>query len=237
MYFALLEPETTTYTFGGAATAGAVVKWFKDELGGVEQSVESLAKGGANLDAYAQLDAHAAPLPPGADGLLMLPYFMGERSAIWDTNARGTLIGLTLYHTRAHVYRAFLESVAYALRHNIEAGQEAGYTLDEELLVVGGGAKSSLWSQMMANVTGRPVLAAASGGEAALGDAMLAALGVGLCDESSLPGWVTNADLYKRYEPDAVASEVYDRYFEQYKELYTNLQGRFAELAKLAPGG
>ena len=231
----VLDPAMT-YTFGGAATAGAVVKWFKDELGGVERMVERWTEGGANLDAYAQLDARAASLPPGADGLLMLPYFMGERSPIWDTNARGTLLGLTLYHTRAHLYRAFLEGVAYALRHNIDTGRGAGYDLDPQLLVVGGGAKSALWNTIMASVTQMPVQAAAKGGEAALGDAMLAALGTGLIGEADLPAWVNTADLYTRFEPDPHDAAVYGRYFEQYKGLYNDLKERFAAVAALGEG-
>jgi xylulokinase len=230
----VLRPETMTYTFGGAPTAGAVVKWFRDELGGVERAVEAWTEGGANLDAYAQLDAGAAGLSPGADGLLLLPYFMGERSPIWDPDARGTLIGLTLYHSRAHLYRAFLEGVAYALRHNIEAGRSAGYGLNETLLLVGGGAKSRLWTQIIASVTNMPVLAAAEGGEAAFGDAMLAALGVGIVDEAGLRGWASTADLYRRYDPDPHDAAIYERYFQQYTGLYADLKERFAAMAKLS---
>ena len=225
----VLHPETTTYTFGGASTAGAVVKWFRDELG--RSTGEGLASG-ARLETYAELDAQAARLPAGSDGLVLLPYFMGERSPIWDARARGTLVGLTLFHTRAHVYRAFLEGVAYALRHNIEAGQKAGYPLDRELSVVGGGAKSELWSRIMASVTGRPVRAAAAGGEAALGDAMLAALGVGLADERGLEGWVGSSDLYRHHAPEPRDAAVYDRFFEEYVALYAALKPRFAALAE-----
>jgi xylulokinase len=229
----VLRPETTTYTFGGASTAGAVVKWFRDELG---RPAEAGAGSGARLESYADLDARAARLPAGSDGLLLLPYFMGERSPIWDARARGTLVGLTLFHTRAHVYRAFLEGVAYALRHNIEAGQRAGYPLDRDLSVVGGGAKSELWSSILASVTGRPVRAAAAGGEAALGDAMLAALGVGLADEARLEGWVGSAELYRRHAPEPRDAAVYDRFFEEYVALYAALKPRFAALAERTAG-
>jgi xylulokinase len=232
----VLHPEAVTYTFGGASTAGAVVKWFRDELGLAEQAVERWTAAGARLDAYALLDAAAARLPAGAQGLVMLPYLMGERSPIWDVDARGTLAGLTLFHTRAHVYRAFLEGVAYALRHNIEAGQRAGYPLDPELRVVGGGARSELWSRIMASVTGRPVLAAAAGGEAALGDAMLAAVGVGLASPDRLEAWVGADALYRRSDPDPAEAATYDRYFEQYLGLYADLRPRFAALAALGQG-
>jgi ribulokinase len=227
----VLDPATTTYTFGGAATAGGAIKWFRDQLGGVEQAVERWTRGGANLDAYAQLDARAATVPPGSDGLLVLPYLMGERSPIWDVHARGTILGLTLFHTRGHLYRAFLEGVAYALRHNMDAGRAAGYPLNPELLLVGGTAKSRLWTQVIADVTGYPVLAADSGGEAALGDAMLAALGVGLADEDAIAGWVEAAALYRRFEPDPAAAATYARTFPHYVGLYEDLRERFALLA------
>jgi ribulokinase len=231
----VLDPETTTYTFGGASTAGAVVKWFRDELGGIEAAVERWTSDGARLDAYAQLDARGARVPAGADGLLFLPYLMGERSPIWDPHARGTLIGLTLFHTRAHLYRAFLEGVAYALRHNIEAGRAAGYPLDSELMLVGGVAKSRLWTQVMADVTGYPILAAERGGEAALGDAMLAAVGVGLTDRDAIRGWVHNADLYRRYEPNAETAAVYEGGYAQYVGLYQDLRARFSQMAGAGP--
>lgn len=218
----VLRPERTTYTFGGASTAGAVAKWFRDELGRAD---------------YGVLDAEAARIPAGAEGLLMLPYLMGERSPIWDARARGTLVGLTLFHTRAHVYRAFLEGVAYALRHNVEAGARAGYPLDPELRVVGGGAKSELWCRIMASVTGRPVMAASAGGEAALGDCMLAAIGVGLATDDQLQSWVGTEDLYRRFEPVPAETAVYDRYFEQYVGLYRDLKDRFAALAEIAQRG
>lgn len=231
----VVDAEHTTYTFGGASTAGAAAKWFRDELGQVEQAVErwTAEATGTALNAYAQLDAAAERVPPGADGLLVLPYLMGERSPIWDANARGSVVGLTLFHTRAHLYRAFLEGVAFALRHNIEAGRDANYPLDDQLLVVGGGAKSKLWTQIMADVTGYPVLAADSGGEAALGDAMLAALGVGLADATSIRGWVESAALYRRFDPDAAAAARYDALFPHYVGLYGDLRERFAALAQL----
>jgi xylulokinase len=230
----VLHPESTTYTFGGASTAGAVAKWFRDELGRAEQAVERWTAGGAGLTAYGLLDAEAARIPAGSEGLLMLPYLMGERSPIWDARARGTLVGLTLFHTRAHVYRAVLEGVAYALRHNIEAGVRAGYPLDPDLSVVGGGAKSELWARIMASVTGRPVRAAVAGGEAALGDCMLAGLGVGAVSEDRLADFVGSADLYRNYAPDSGDAATYDRYFPEYVALYAALKPRFAALAALA---
>lgn len=223
----VVRPREMIYSFGGAATAGAVVKWFRDELGAAEQAAASTL----GLDAYRLLDLQAEDVPPGSDGLIVLPYFMGERSPIWDPAARGTVVGLTLYHTSAHLYRAFLEGVAYALRHNIETALQVGYTLRDEMVVVGGGAKSRVWVQIMADVTGREVLVAAHGGEAAMGDAMLAALAVGLVDERGLKGWVR---LKEPVRPRPEVTEMYQRYYEHYVGLYQDLKGRFAAMAALA---
>jgi ribulokinase len=231
----VLAPDRHTYTFGGAATAGAVPAWFRDQLGGVERAVEAWTADIGGPDAFAQLDARAAAVAPGSDGLLMLPYLMGERSPIWDPDARGTITGLTLLHTRAHLYRAALEGVAFALRHNVESARQTGYALDDVLRVVGGGARSELWMQIMADVTGMPV-SAARGGEAAFGDAMLAAMGVGLANEDDLEGWVDTADLHRRREPDPVAMARYDELYPHYVGLYHDLKDRFAALARLGEG-
>ena len=132
---------------------------------------------------------------------MFLPYLMGERSPIWDGKASGAFVGLTLYHKREHLYRAVLEGVTFALRHNIEAGATAAAALDEELIVVGGAAHSDLWMQIIADVTGRPVLTIEQDVEAAMGAALLAAYGVGLITAADVrAGWVT---LAPRAKPDA----------------------------------
>ncbi len=107
---------------GGTATAGSLTRWFRDQFGQAE--VEVQRAGGE--DAYTNLARLAASAPPGSNGLVVLPYFYGERTPIHDPLARGMIFGLTLNHTRADVYRALLESVGYAIRHNLEAMQAEG---------------------------------------------------------------------------------------------------------------
>jgi sugar (pentulose or hexulose) kinase len=129
-----------------------------------------------------------------AEGVLFLPYLMGERSPIWDAKASGAFAGLSLYHRRAHLYRAVLEGVTFALRHNIEAGARGAASLDEPLIVVGGAAHSDLWMQIIADVTARPVLTIAEDVEAAMGAALLAAYGAKLVSADDVRrGWVTLA--------------------------------------------
>jgi xylulokinase len=227
----VVEPDRLTYTFGGAATAGAVTKWFRDELGGVESAVEQWTADLGGPDAHAQLDARARRIPPGSEGVLMLPYFMGERSPIWDPDARGTITGLTLSHTKAHLYRACLEGVAFALRHNLDTGRAAGYQLDDVLHVVGGGAGSRLWCEIIASVTGLPVVAA-DGGEAAYGDAMLAAIGAGEAGTGEVAEWARDPAREQRIEPDPRAAETYDAVFPRYVGLYETLADHFAAAAE-----
>ncbi len=219
-------PERKVYTFGGAGTAGAIIRWFRDEFG----AAESALAGSNASKAYQFLDQAAEKIPPGSDRLLVLPYFMGERSPIWDTDARGTVLGLTLSHTRAHVYRAFLEGVAFALRHNMESGQAMGLSLDDTCVLVGGAAQSPLWRQILSDVTGFK-FTAVTGSEAALGNALLAGVGTGCVSSfEQIRHWLTfEAPTF----PDPHAARVYDRLFELYKNAYSDLKQTYRTLAEI----
>ncbi|BAS27882.1 FGGY-family carbohydrate kinase [Limnochorda pilosa] len=218
----VVDPMHTLYTFGGAATAGAVVRWFRDVLGRPEkEAAERLG-----VDAYSLLELESMQVPAGSDGLLVLPYFMGERSPIWDGNARGTVLGLSLYHSKAHLYKAFMEGVAFALRHNMESAP--GVDLDREMILVGGAAKSMVWPQIFADVTGFPVRTVEQDVEAPLGDALLAGLGTGVVDHpEALLGWLTYREPVR---PREELKPLYDHLFEEYKALYTSLKGNMARL-------
>jgi len=113
-----VNPHKEIYTWGGAATSGAIVRWFRDNFGQFEN--EAAQKMGIN--AFQLLDLEAEKVPSGSEGLLVLlvlPYFMGERAPLWDPKAWGAILGLTLYRTKAHLYRALMEAAAYSLRHSI----------------------------------------------------------------------------------------------------------------------
>jgi sugar (pentulose or hexulose) kinase len=218
---------TDTYTFGGAATAGGAEAWFRTQFCGPELAQESTGQGSA-VDL---LNRAAAKIPPGADGLVFLPYLAGERSPIWDGLASGSFVGLSLYHTRAHLYRAVLEGVAYALRHNIDAARAAMPDLDDRLVVVGGASKSDLWMQIIADVTGYQVQTIQQDVECAMGSALLAALGVGLVSpEQAQAGWVT---LLPRAIPDTVARGVYDRRYTIFTGLYPALRESMHQLRNM----
>lgn len=207
------------YIFGGAITAGASVSWFRDQFCAEEKQAAGLVPG---ADVHALMEQGAAGTPAGADGLLFLPYLMGERSPVWDAKASGAFVGLTLSHTRAHLYRAVLEGLAFALRHNMECGKQGAVRLDDELIVVGGAARSDLWMQIIADVTGYPVLTIEQEVEAPLGGALLAALASGAIDSvAEIQRWRT---LERRAQPDPQRQAHYDFLFEQYCALYGALK-------------
>ena len=219
---------------GGMSTTGALTRWFRDELGGVE-TIAELA-GGPN--AYAALADLAAAVPPGADGLVCLPYFAGERTPINDPDARGVFAGLTLSHTRGHLYRAALEGTAYGVRHNVETLTGMGAT-PRRLVAVGGGAQNHLWLQIVSDVTGlRQQLPARTIG-AAYGDAFLAGLATGLVPDLAALGrdWVAIASTI---EPDPRATARYDPYYRIYRSLYDHARDdlhRLASLGRSDPSG
>jgi xylulokinase len=125
---------------GGMATSGAITGWLRELFGSPD---------------YGELVELAAESGVGANGLLMLPYFAGERTPIMDPQARGVIAGLTLSHTRGDLYRAALEATGYGVRHNIEAIEAAGGDIGR-IVAVGGGTQGGLWTQVVSDITGRP---------------------------------------------------------------------------------
>ncbi|GAB4112697.1 MAG: FGGY-family carbohydrate kinase [Candidatus Caldatribacteriota bacterium] len=219
--------EEMIYTFGGAATAGGIVRWFRDQFGEKELAAEKELK----ISAYRLLDQEAEKISPGSEGLLLLPYFMGERSPIWDPDAKGTIIGLTLYHNRKHLYRAILEGVAYSLRHNIEAGLESGLKLAKDCIMVGGATKSPLWIKIFSDVTGFPIKTLKQDVEAPYGDALLAGVGTGAIDSyQKIKDWVQfNTPVY----PDKRVKKIYDQYFVEYIQAYELLKDMMKRLGRI----
>ena len=222
----VVNTATDLYVFGGAATAGAAVSWFRDQF--CQSDVEAARAQGR--DPHAVLDEAAALLPPGADGIVFLPYLMGERSPVWDSRASGAFVGLNLFHTRAHLYRAVLEGISFALRHNMEAGARGAAALDPRLIVVGGAAKSDLWMRIIADVSGYPVWTIREDVEAALGAARLAAIGCGMIQADDPDRWIT---LIERAQPDPDRARVYDAMFAVFAGLYPALKNSMHALAGL----
>jgi len=208
-----LEPDTYVVT-GGTATAGSLTKWFRDQFS--HQEVEAEQAGGDN--AYASLARLALGSPPGCRGVVVLPYFSGERTPLHDPDARGIIAGLTLTHTRADVYRAILESVGFAIRHNIEALRADGVTV-ERFLATGGGTYNLPWMQMISDIAGIIQHIPVQQIGASYGDAFLAGVGIGLfADTRQASRWVS---IGRVIHPDPERHEFYGVYYKLYRELYT----------------
>ncbi|MGH3658966.1 MAG: xylulokinase, partial [Micromonosporaceae bacterium] len=127
--------------FGAMVATGGILRWFRDEFGAGDGSSDGSGGGGsAGGDAFAALDELAGTAPPGAGGLVMLPYFLGERAPIWDSDARGAVVGLSMSTSRADLVRAILEGTAYGLAHNLAELAELGLR-PAALRIVGGGAR------------------------------------------------------------------------------------------------
>ena len=153
---------------GVTQAAGLSLRWFRDCFGAGEDD---------GRDPYERLTSDAAGIAPGADGVLWTPYLMGERTPHLDPNARGALIGLTASHTKAHIIRAILEGVAFSLRDSFTLFAEMGVPV-KIIRLGGGGARSSLWRQIQADVYGHEVEIVEAEEGAAYGAAILAGVGV-----------------------------------------------------------
>ena len=200
----------------GMATSGALTGWLRNISGGVP---------------YEQLTEEAAAVPPGSDALVVLPYFAGERTPLFDPRARGLISGLTLSHERGHLYRAMLEATAYGVRHIFESMREAGGG-GERLVAVGGGTRGGLWTQVVSDVTGRPQNLPEQTIGAAYGDCLLAARAVGLAEPGT--DWSTIATTI---EPNEENREVYDELYGVYRELYPATRELSHGLADMQKGG
>lgn len=203
-------------------TGGLSLTWFRDQFGAPE--VAEAARRG--VDAYDLLTQLAEGVPPGADGLIMLPHLMGAFSPEYEPRARGVFYGFTLAHGRAHFVRAILEAVAFMLRRNVELLARAG-AYASEIRSHGGGARSQLWCQIKADVTGLPVVTLAGEDAAVRGDAMLAGLAVGDFDDlDEACAAMIRED--RRYVPDARARATYETAYETYVNLFDALEPLFS---------
>jgi xylulokinase len=210
---AVASPLPGRWLLGGAmAATGSALEWLRRDVFGGALTLEALI-------------AEAAETPPGADGLVFLPYLAGERAPIHDPNARGALVGLTLAHRRGHVTRAVLEAAAYAIRHVAAPIAAAGVPVTE-LRVTGGPAHSDIWNQVKADVIGVPVAVPAVLETGVLGAAILGAAGVGVHpDLASAIGAMVRIELWLAPRPEFRA--VYDEGFAIYSALYPRLRPLF----------
>ena len=216
------DPATWLLENPGFVSGGGY-RWFRDHLG-----QEELARSDdVRVDVYELLNELAATAPPGSDGLVWLPCLMGAMAPEWNADARACWYGLTPAHGRAHLLRALLEGSAYALRDVLEAMRGAGVE-PERIVCVAGGARSELWRQIRADVTGVPVGVAADVETTARGAAMLAASGAGLHPSVADASAAMSREGGEPLLPDPERQAVYERSYGLYRALYDALRPVFA---------
>ncbi len=219
-----VDSEKTFVTVPTTLTGGQCIRWIRDQLGrsGIPVSDQDDKNG------YDQLNALAEPIPPGSDGLISLPFFMGERTPIWDANARAVLFGLTLSHGTGHIVRSMMEGVAFALYDSFQLIQDAGLDITYPMVLNEGGAASRLWRRIIADVFNVPIVLAKNRVGAPFGDAILAGVATGLFKDFSMAQeW---AEYIEPIEPDEKNHQLYMDYFQFYKNIYAHVKNDFVDL-------
>lgn len=233
-----IDPELRVHTFchavpgkwhvmGVMLSAGGSYRWLRDALCSEEKSLAARS----GRDPYEYMGEQAAKAPAGSEGLLFLPYLTGERTPYPDPDARGVFCGLTLRHGKEHIIRSVMEGVAFGLKDSFEILSGMGVEVSA-VRASGGGARSKLWRQIQASVTGQPhrLINVDEGGS--LGVALLAGVGTGV--------WATVEEACSAVIKDASSEaplpewqQVYAELYPLYRQLYAQLKGSFADLSRL----
>ncbi|HAF62219.1 MAG TPA: carbohydrate kinase [Anaerolineaceae bacterium] len=201
---------------GCMASSGSLIRWF------CEQCTPS--------EDYADLDQKAESIPAGSNGLILLPYFVGEKTPINDPLARGTWIGLTLSHTKAHMYRSILEGIAFGFNHHIQVLMQKNHEINR-IRVTNGGAHSILWRQIVTDVIGLPLEYVAHHPGSSLGAAFVAGKGTGVFQSwDEIERFINIADIS---QPDMGNHARYKHFFEIYVETYRALQALYPRLTEI----
>lgn len=233
-----IDPAGRVHTFCAAVpgaytvmsctlAAGLSLKWYRDTF----CQAECQAAKEMGVDPYVLLNEEAAQSPLGANRLLFLPYLMGERSPLLDSNARGAFVGLSAIHTRRDMLRAVMEGVMYSQRQNLDVLRGMKVAPDA-MLACGGGGTSPFWRQMMADMFQMPVRTVANREGPALGAAILAGVACGVYED--IPSACEKViRLNEAQQPDPERGAQYERYYRLYEKLYPAMKESFAELSQL----
>lgn len=215
------------HVMGVVLAAGGSFQWVRNHLGAAEIE-QAKARG---IDPYQLLTDQAAPVPPGSEGLVFLPYLTGERTPHFDPQARGGWVGLTVRHGRGHLIRAVLEGATFAMRDSLELIRAMGTDL-AEIRLSGGGARGPLWRQIQADVYGQDVVTINASEGPAFGVALLAQVGTGVYSTVAEACDAT-IRVEGRTPVDPAARAAYDRIYPIYRRLYDDLREANHALAAL----
>jgi xylulokinase len=206
-------------------STGQSMKWFSQQFG----QMENLIAGKLGIGPYEMFDLEAKKSPAGNSGVVYTPYLAGESSPIWDENARAALVGITSRTTRGDTIRAIMEGVCFSAYHNMTIFEEIGSPINE-FIVCGGPAKSQLWMQILADITGKVVRTTENEDAAPLGDAMLAGVACGLFKDFKQAA-ERNVKIRDSYHPNLQNKKIYDRLFEVYLHSYKNMRDDYHRIS------
>ena len=205
---------------GHQAAAASVYRWFRDEIGGRE----ILEAEKAGKDFFELMNEKVAAVPPGANGLIVMPYFASAATPRYNPDARGAIIGLTFAHSRFDLARAFMEGITMDMRDMLNAMKRSGVEITKAR-ILGGPTKSEIWNQIQSDIYGIPVDTLKVGDATVLGAAILGGVGAGVFS-SIEEGADRMVALDKRYEPDMKNHELYNNMYETYCRAYDGLDGK-----------
>lgn len=222
-----VDSENTYITVPTTTTGGQTLRYIRDHYSPLEIEAERTM----GINSYDLLNLEAQKVPVGSEGLLFLPFLMGERTPIWDVYARGVVFGLSLNHHKGHLIRAAMEGVAYALYDSFQLIKSAGIPIRYPLVLNEGGAKSQLWRRIITDVFNIETVLTRRRTGAPFGDAILAGVSTGVFTDFTIArDW---AEYIDPMEPIAANHERYMQYFGLFKNVYNSIKPNFRELANL----
>jgi sugar (pentulose or hexulose) kinase len=222
-----VDSSSTFITVPTTLTGGQCLRWIRDAFSQAEVEAERTL----GISAYDQLNQQAEKVPIGSDGLVVLPFLMGERTPIWDVDARGVVFGLSLSHGKGHLVRAMMEAVAFAMYDSFRLIRQAGLPVNCPMVLNEGGAVSRLWRKIICDVFDVPIVLSKGRAGAPFGDAILAGVATG-----AFAGFSVAKEWFQAVEPmdpDPRNHQRYMEFFALYKGIYDHVKGDFKALARL----
>ncbi len=221
------DSENTYIIVPTTTTGGQLIRYMRDNFYKMEMGAQDVY----GVNTFDLINQEAEKIPAGSDGLLTLPFLMGERTPIWDVYARGVLFGLSLNHTRGHVIRSMMEAVGYALYDSFRIIKESGKKISPQIVLNEGGAKSKLWRCIITDIFNTPTVLVKRRTGAPFGDAILAGVATGVFKDFSVAkDWT---EYVEPMEPNKQNHKLYMDYFKLYKDLYNNVKENYKTLANL----
>ncbi len=214
------------YTVAATNTAAIAMRWFRDNF--CYQEIEESKVGGKNV--YKIMGKLAESVPPGSEGLIFHPYLTGERSPYWDADLRASFTGARITHEKAYFLRSLMEGVAYSLRDCYRVIEDMGLKVTE-YIIIGGGSRSDLWSQIVCDLFGKDVVKPLVS-DASYGSALIAGVGIGVY--SDLADAVNKCNKFEKlYKPNSANHNRYKDLFKIYLDIHNSLEGIYKKLNKV----